>query len=233
MAFPLPPKSMGPPSSCSGVQFPGTDGRSAHLDAADWLPHAVTSLRLEIGPPHRAARAVLTPPPRNLQRSRDQTARAGSLFNTSECVAAQRLQFVGKQTLGQGGTSPRPACPARARRARPRGAPSAWHAATAATAPRRTPSPLPASASGRGPGVVATSQLLQAPEAPGGILRLDFCPCGASPFLAPREAEALHAPRQNPGVGGESSLMAPRRTKEIQQGRLGGRIFHPVCRTCF
>ncbi|KAI5944540.1 Little elongation complex subunit 1 [Manis javanica] len=86
---------MGPPSSCSGVQFPGTDGRSAHLDAADWLPHAVTSLRLEIGPPHRAARAVLTPPPRNLQRSRDQTARAGSLFNTSECVAAQRLQFVG------------------------------------------------------------------------------------------------------------------------------------------
>nr|XP_036854889.1 uncharacterized protein LOC118968486 isoform X2 [Manis javanica] len=94
MAFPLPPKSMGPPSSCSGVQFPGTDGRSAHLDAADWLPHAVTSLRLEIGPPHRAARAVLTPPPRNLQRSRDQTARAGSLFNTSECVAAQRLQFV-------------------------------------------------------------------------------------------------------------------------------------------
>lgn len=55
MAFPLPPKSMGPPSSRSWVRFPGPDGGTAHLDTADWLPHAVTSPRLEPGPAPRGS----------------------------------------------------------------------------------------------------------------------------------------------------------------------------------
>lgn len=71
--------------------------------------------------------------------------------------------------------------------------------------------------------MVATPQLLQAPEAEGGIRRLGFCQCGAPPFLAPREGEASLEAGRNPGVGGESSLVTPGRSREIAQARLGCR----------
>lgn len=65
------------------------------------------------------------------------------LFSALECRAAERWQFVGKQTPGPGGAAWRPACPARAWRARPRRVPRAWHAATAATAPHHPQCSLP------------------------------------------------------------------------------------------
>lgn len=63
-------------------------------------------------------------------------------------------------------------------------------------------SPLPrhlvlASASGRGPGLVATPQLLQAPKATVGIRYLGYCPCCVRPFSGPHQAETVHEMGQN------------------------------------
>lgn len=57
------------------------------------------------------------------QGTRDQTASAGSLFSSSECVAAERRQFVGKQTPGRGRYRPAASLPrTRAAHTPPRGA---------------------------------------------------------------------------------------------------------------
>lgn len=115
-------------------------------------------------------------------RSGKQIACAGRLFSASECVAAERWQFVGKQTLGPGGCRLAPSLPrTRVARTPPPGAQSL------ARRDRRdcaSPPPAQASASARGPGLVATPQLLLALEAAGGNLLSGIRLYRAPPFLA-------------------------------------------------
>lgn len=47
--FPSPLNPCPPPPARSWLRFPGPDGVPAHLNAADWLPHAVTSWRAAAG----------------------------------------------------------------------------------------------------------------------------------------------------------------------------------------
>lgn len=265
MAFPLPPKLMGAPSSRSWVRFPGPDGGPAYLDSPDWPSHGVTSRRprararpaeqpvvekfragrcegavhtlfaqLSCGPlPEgcRGCRAVwefhdrdsgdggcwrgcdalrargtercvgrgsgkcdtlshprdLTrgsdPAVTDLQGSGDQTVGAGSLFNASECVAAERRQFVGKQTPGWGRNHLAPS-PLHTHAAR---TPSRGAQGLASRDRRDCASPLPHPPNPgfrfrQWPRLVATPQLLLAPEAARGIRSLGFCPCDAPPF---------------------------------------------------
>lgn len=117
-----------------------------------------------------------------LRGSGKQIASAGRLFSASECVAAERWQFVSKQTLGPGGCRLAPSLPrTRVARTPPPGAQSL------ARRDRRdcaSPPPVQASASARGPGLVATPQLLQALEAAGGNLMSGIRLYRAPPFLA-------------------------------------------------
>lgn len=119
---------------------------------------------------------------------------------------------------GWEGAARRPACPVRVWRARPRGAPWAWHAETAAAAPHRPPCWLPLPAGARV--WLRHRSSSQAPEAEEGIRPLGFSLCGTPPLLAQREAEVLLEPGRNLGVGDESSWMAAGRAQEILQASL-------------
>lgn len=135
----------------------------------------------------------------DLRGSRDQTASAGSLFNASECVAAERRQFVGKQTPGQGRIRLAPSLPlTRAARTPPRGALGQAcrdrRDSASPLSPTQSWLPLPAGA----PIGCDTA----ASAGPRAIHHLGFCPSGVRTFLAPHEAEAVHELRQNTGVGG-------------------------------
>lgn len=103
-----------------------------------------------------------------LRGSGKQIPNPGRLFSASECGAAERRQFVGKQTLGPGGCRLAPSLPrTRVARTPP---PSAQSLARCDRRDCASPPPMQASASGRGPSLVATPQFLQALEAAGGNL---------------------------------------------------------------
>lgn len=120
--------------------------------------------------------------PTDLQGSREQTASAGSLFNASECVAAERPQFVGKQTPGWGRNRLAPSRPGRhAARTPPLGALGLALRDRRYCAPPLPRPPSPGFRFRLWPHLVATPQLLLAPEAAGGIRSLGFCPCDVPP----------------------------------------------------
>ena len=71
--FPSPLNPWGPHSAGSRVRFPGPDGVPAHLNAADWLPHAVTS--------RRPAAGAFPPPPRHAPTPAPGAARGREIQN--------------------------------------------------------------------------------------------------------------------------------------------------------
>lgn len=143
----------------------------------------------------------------------DRQRPAACLFSASECVAAERWQFVGKQTLGPGGCRLAPSLPrTRVARTPP---PSAQSLARRDRRDCASPPQMQASASGRGPGLVATPQLLQALETAGGNLLSGIRLYRAPPFLALCAKRSLAGTRAKTGSGDESSLMAPGRAQKI------------------
>lgn len=101
--------------------------------------------------------------PTDLQGSGEQTASAGSLFNASECVAAERRQLVGKQTPGRGRNRLAPSRPARTP---PLGARGLALGDRGYCAPPLPHPPRPGFRFRQWPHLVATPQLLLAAEGP-------------------------------------------------------------------
>lgn len=154
MAFPLPPKSMGPPSSCSWVRFPGPDGGTAHLDAADWPPHAVTSRRLEPEPAPGAARGreiqnrEITGAVRTL-RAQLPRRLLGEVCRGVTAIGAvwePRFQWQKREGAGGAGTAQGEGSRVVAEARRPRGlpAPAAALSSSRGSAPPLIPLPPPA-----------------------------------------------------------------------------------------
>lgn len=137
----------------------------------------------------------------DLQGSQEPPACARGLFRASECAAARRCSLlVNRRRAGK--VLP---CPARAPRTPPRGA---LGLARRDRRDRASPPPVPASASGRGSGVVATPQWLHEESGVG------FCLYCTPPFW--------RRMRRRSGKGVEPSLVAPRKAQEILQAHLPG-----------
>lgn len=116
MAFPLPPKSMPPPPPArSWLRFPGPDGVPAHLNAADWLPRAVTSWRAAAGArPSGAAlgreiqnremggERCARPRPRHLGISSERDAGVARRLGQSDHNRRNARKLTGPRSLGGG-----------------------------------------------------------------------------------------------------------------------------------
>lgn len=147
-----------------------------------------------LGDPHRRSDPAATDP----QGIRDQTASAGSLFSSSECAAAERRQFVGKQTPGRGRCRPAASLSrTRAPHTPPRGALGLTRRDRRDRASPH-PHPRPGFRFRQGPRCAGDTEAPAGPRGPRSDPPSWLCPCGSPPFRAPWEAEVLHEPGQNP-----------------------------------
>lgn len=143
-----------------GQQGRGEARRLQGRRGAVWGPRAPAGAL----PSCRGAARGFSSRRRRLAGESSPAARAGSLFSRSECVAAERLPFVGKQTPGRGRC--RPASHARGAHA-PAGRPGPD--SPRPPPPRRAPAPPPHPPLPLPAG--APLRLPQAPEAAGGTRR--------------------------------------------------------------